>query len=131
MGDEFGVFLAGLVSPQVAIRKAQELLDAIGRPVATPVGSVDVGAAVGIVVVHGDGLTPPSATTLMLRAEQAMYLAKDEGAGSSAWHVWSPDDPVPFISRTGDAREAQPGLDCSADALPRARQPGPLRILCP
>ena len=109
MGDEFGVFLAGLVSPQVAIRKAQELLDAIGRPVPTPIGSVDVGAAVGIVVIHGDGLTPPSATTLMLRAEQAMYHAKETGNGSSAWHVWSPDDPVPFISRTGDAREPHHG----------------------
>ena len=108
MGDEFGVFLAGLVSPEVAIRKAQELLDAIDRPVPTPIGSVDVGAAVGIVVVHGDGLTPPSATTLMLRAEQAMFIAKKKGAGSSAWHVWSPDEPVPFIGRTGDAREAHP-----------------------
>jgi diguanylate cyclase (GGDEF)-like protein len=109
MGDEFAVFLGGLISPEVAIRKAREFLEAIGQPVPTPVGPVTIGAAVGMVIVQGDGLTPPSASVLMLRAEQAMYLAKDDGQGSSAWHIWSADDRVPFGGWVPDTRDPRAG----------------------
>jgi diguanylate cyclase (GGDEF)-like protein len=109
MGDEFGVFLGGLASVRVAIRKAEQLLEALAQPVSTPAGSIDIAAAVGIVVVQGEGLTPPSAATLMVRAEQAMYLAKDEGRGSSAWHLWSPEDRLPFGGWDHGTAEQEPG----------------------
>ncbi|HEX5827589.1 MAG TPA: GGDEF domain-containing protein [Candidatus Limnocylindrales bacterium] len=96
MADEFAAFLAGMTDPDDATRKAKQLLQAICRPIPTPVGPVHVGAAIGLVVVRGAGMTPPSASTLLLRAEQAMYIAKAEGGPTGGWHTWSEDDRAPF-----------------------------------
>ncbi|HEU0242835.1 MAG TPA: hypothetical protein VFQ75_02945, partial [Candidatus Limnocylindrales bacterium] len=85
------------------------LIEVLARPVPTPIGPVNIGAAVGIAVALGDGAMPPSTATLLVRAEQAMYLAKEDGAGASAWHVWSPEDRVPFGGVARITREDNPG----------------------
>ncbi|HEY3334340.1 MAG TPA: GGDEF domain-containing protein [Candidatus Limnocylindrales bacterium] len=100
MGDEFGIFLAGMTSTAAAIRKADELIAAVAEPIPTPAGVVTVGAAIGIVIVRDDGLATPAVRTLLVRAVEAMHLAKD-GPLTGAWHVWSPGEQVATDGRGG------------------------------
>jgi diguanylate cyclase len=96
INDRFCVLVPGLTTRNAAIEIARELVAAIGRPISTQDGPLTVAAAVGIVLVPAVDPTQASVGTLMVRAEQALALAKDEGGGSSAWHLWSPDDRLPF-----------------------------------
>ena len=74
--DEFAVFFAGLVLPDVGMRKAEQLITSIGRPISTVVGPVTVEASVGVHVEQAWGGVS-SAAALIRRAEQAMHDAKD------------------------------------------------------
>jgi len=95
MGDEFAVFYAGLVSPEVAMRKADQIVESIRRPIPTSVGAVHIGVAIGVHVERAWGGVP-SGTTLLRWSEQAMYTAKREGNPSGAAHRYQPDDANPF-----------------------------------
>ena len=94
--DRFCAFLGGHVDQNAAKHMVSRLIDAIGRPISTQAGPVNVAAAVGIVVVLADDPTTHSISTLISRAEQAMFHAKNEGGGSSGWHIWSPSDRPPL-----------------------------------
>ncbi|MEO5964937.1 MAG: GGDEF domain-containing protein [Candidatus Limnocylindrales bacterium] len=95
MGDEFGIFLAGRMSDEEAMHKAQQIVDAVCRPVPTSVGPMHVGVAVGVAVADGAGTTP-SGPALIRWAEQAMYHAKRESGPCGGVHRYSPDDATPF-----------------------------------
>jgi diguanylate cyclase (GGDEF)-like protein len=95
MGDEWGIFLVGLTDPVVAIRKAEELIELINRPISTPLGEVRVGAAVGIEILDRVGFEVPAVASVMDRGAAAMFIAKGEDRGRGTWHVWSPEDPMP------------------------------------
>jgi diguanylate cyclase (GGDEF)-like protein len=91
-GDEFAMFLPGLDDPAVAIRRAEEVIEALSAPIATSVGQLSVGASVGVVVLSATGCSPTTGT-LMRHADAAMYLAKQEGGGV---HLFDPREPAPF-----------------------------------
>jgi diguanylate cyclase (GGDEF)-like protein len=103
MGDEFAILFAGLTSPEVALRKAQQLIESVCRPVPTSVGPVHVGVAVGVHVTRASGAVP-SAGTLLRWAEQAMYIAKAEGGPCGAAHLHQPGERSPFDGEWGQAR---------------------------
>lgn len=92
MGDELGLFLPGLVDPETAVRRAEEVAAAICAPILTSVGVVDVGVSIGVVVVESRG-TLPSAAALLRQADQAMRTSKVGGGGV---HLFDPAEPSPF-----------------------------------
>ena len=57
-GDEFALWLPGLLDVSVALRRADELVAEIRKPIATSAGTVTVGASVGFVVVQAWGGMP-------------------------------------------------------------------------
>ena len=91
-GDEFALFLPGLVDPEVAMRRAGELVSAVAAPIATTAGPVSIGASVGVVVLLATGTTPAMGTILR-HADAAMFLAKETGGGA---HLYDPSDRAPF-----------------------------------
>lgn len=93
-GDEFVVILEGLAEPLDAALVARKVLDALGTPV--PVGNADVavGASIGIALYPADARDPAS---LVSRADEAMYAAKQLGRGTYAFfdpraedEAWAP-----------------------------------------
>jgi diguanylate cyclase (GGDEF)-like protein len=91
-GDEFALFLPGLADPEVAMRRADELVTAVAAPIATTAGPVSIGASVGVVVLLPTGTTPAMGTILR-HADAAMFLAKEAGGGA---HLYDPSDRAPF-----------------------------------
>jgi diguanylate cyclase (GGDEF)-like protein len=91
-GDEFALFLPGVADAGVALRRAEELVEAVAAPIATTVGPISVGASVGVVVLPAWGGVPAMGTVLR-HADAAMYLAKRDGGGS---HLFDPSEPGPF-----------------------------------
>jgi diguanylate cyclase (GGDEF)-like protein len=92
MGDEFAVFLVGLVDADTAIRKAQDLIAAIERPIAASIGTQAFTASVGIVPVPADGVSTPSAAAVFEWVVNAEQLAKRAKPGSG-WHLRTEQDP--------------------------------------
>jgi diguanylate cyclase (GGDEF)-like protein len=98
-GDEFALFLPGLVDVEVAMRRAEEVAESLAAPIATTAGPVTIGASVGVVVIPASGMVPARGTILR-HADGAMYLAKQGGGGA---HLYDPTDRIPFEE---DALEA-------------------------
>jgi diguanylate cyclase (GGDEF)-like protein len=100
-GDEFAMFLPGLADPTVAMRRANEVAQALEAPIATSVGHVVVGASVGVVVLSAWGGVPATGT-IQRHADAAMFLAKRSGGGS---HLYDPREAGPFDdNRLGEDR---------------------------
>jgi diguanylate cyclase (GGDEF)-like protein len=97
VGDELGLFLPGLVDRKTAMKRAEEIAEAICEPIITSVGVLSVGVSIGIVVVGSRG-TLKSGTALLREADQAMRIAKLAGGGC---HLHDPDEPTPFETRDG------------------------------
>lgn len=91
-GDEFALFLPGLVDVEVAMRRAEEVAEAMAAPFATTAGPVVIGASVGVVVIPASGMVPARGTILR-HADGAMYQAKASGGGA---HLYTPGEPAPF-----------------------------------
>jgi diguanylate cyclase (GGDEF)-like protein len=91
-GDEFAVFLPGLVDAAAALRLADDIATAIRLPIATSAGAMAVGVSIGVHVVDAWGGVP-AGSTLMARADEAMFHAKADGGGV---HAWDPDEPKPW-----------------------------------
>jgi diguanylate cyclase (GGDEF)-like protein len=77
-GDEFAVLLGGLATALDARGVAEDLLAALDTPCSTPGGSARIGGSVGIALAPTQGDDP---TTLLMRADLAMYRAKRERLG--------------------------------------------------
>jgi diguanylate cyclase (GGDEF)-like protein len=104
-GDEFGVLLPDLPDPRVAISIAERLLEAMGEPIEVEGLALEVAASVGIAIFPEDA---DDATTLLRRADMAMYAAKSSGSGHARY-----DDE---LDRGGAHRlnllsQVRPGLD--------------------
>jgi diguanylate cyclase (GGDEF)-like protein len=91
-GDEFALFLPGLDDAEPAVRRAEEVVEAISAPIATSAGELQIGASVGVVVLAASGCAPTMGAILR-HADAAMYLAKQGGGGA---HLFDPREPVPF-----------------------------------
>ncbi len=75
-GDEFGVILENLISPDAAAVVARKLVAALEAPILIGHEEVRVGASVGIAFRPTDGV---DAGELVRAADRAMYAAKRQG----------------------------------------------------
>jgi diguanylate cyclase (GGDEF)-like protein/PAS domain S-box-containing protein len=80
-GDEFAVLLDDLEEPDLALRMAQRMLQALSLPAA--IHGVDVPCAVSIGLTFGSGLDA-SVDDVLRNADLAMYEAKSRGRGRVA-----------------------------------------------
>ncbi|WP_169789834.1 putative bifunctional diguanylate cyclase/phosphodiesterase [Actinoplanes subtropicus] len=82
-GDEFVVIGESMAKPSDAVRFAERVVTALGRPIRTEIGGtvheVSVGASVG--VAFADRGAQLSAEDLLRDADVAMYRAKQRGRG--------------------------------------------------
>jgi diguanylate cyclase (GGDEF)-like protein/PAS domain S-box-containing protein len=81
-GDEFVVILDGLAARDEAVVVATKLLQAIREPMAIGELALDVTASMGLAWM--DGSVEIDAKALMLRADRALYRAKDGGRDALA-----------------------------------------------
>jgi diguanylate cyclase (GGDEF)-like protein/PAS domain S-box-containing protein len=81
-GDEFAIVPSGTTDVPRAILIAEKLLETLEAPFTVAGQQVDIGASIGIAIYpeHGD-----DATTLMGRADVAMYVAKQARSGYSLY----------------------------------------------
>jgi diguanylate cyclase (GGDEF)-like protein/PAS domain S-box-containing protein len=75
-GDEFGILLTNLESSSYAEEVAQRILASLRKPLVAGEAAFDVAASIGISAFPKDG---PDASTLLRRADAAMYRAKQKG----------------------------------------------------
>jgi diguanylate cyclase (GGDEF)-like protein/PAS domain S-box-containing protein len=98
-GDEFAVLTIDAKHPDDVVATARKILAALEGPFAIADQMVETGASIGIAMypVHGDD---PS--TLLRRADVAMYVAKRSGGG---YAVYAPEQEAQTLRRSGLAGE--------------------------
>ena len=104
-GDEFAVILIGVEQAPDSEHLAQKLLDSLGRPFQVEEHKLVVGASIGIVHCPEHGTDP---TTLMRRADVAMYAAKSAHVGIMAY---SPEQDVHSPARLQLIAELRASID--------------------
>jgi diguanylate cyclase (GGDEF)-like protein/PAS domain S-box-containing protein len=94
-GDEFAVLTTDAKHPDDVISTARKILAALEGPFAIADQMVETGASIGIALypVHGD-----DPTTLLRRADVAMYVAKRSGGGHA---VYAPEQEAQSLRRSG------------------------------
>jgi diguanylate cyclase (GGDEF)-like protein/PAS domain S-box-containing protein len=98
-GDEFAVLTTDARHPEDVIATAKKILASLEGPFAIADQMVETGASIGIAMypVHGDD---PS--TLLRRADVAMYVAKRSGGG---YALYQPEQEAQTMRRSGLAGE--------------------------
>jgi len=98
-GDEFAVLTTDAKHPEDVVASARKILASLEGPFAIADQMVETGASIGIAMypVHGDD---PS--TLLRRADVAMYVAKRAGGG---YAVYQPEQEAQTLRRSGLAGE--------------------------
>jgi diguanylate cyclase (GGDEF)-like protein/PAS domain S-box-containing protein len=98
-GDEFAVLTTDAKHPDDVVSTAKKILASLEGPFAIADQMVETGASIGIAMypVHGDD---PS--TLLRRADVAMYVAKRSGGGFA---VYAPEQEAQTLRRSGLAGE--------------------------
>jgi diguanylate cyclase (GGDEF)-like protein/PAS domain S-box-containing protein len=98
-GDEFAVLTTDAKHPDDVVATARKILAALEGPFAIADQMVETGASIGIALypVHGD-----DPTTLLRRADVAMYVAKRSGGGHA---VYAPEQEAQTLRRSGLAGE--------------------------
>ncbi len=81
-GDEFGVLLAEVANEQAAMMVADRVRLALNAPFHIEGVELDVEASIGVAVSGRDGHDP---STLLQRADVALYVAKAQGIGVVAY----------------------------------------------
>ncbi|RCS59798.1 diguanylate cyclase domain-containing protein [Parvibium lacunae] len=77
-GDEFVVLLSSLPGPEVAIKVAEKLIEALSLPFELSGLSLRVGTSIGIAMTPEDG---QEVNELIAHADAAMYSSKQHGRG--------------------------------------------------
>ena len=98
-GDEFAVLTTDAKNPDDIVTTARKILTALEGPFAIADQMVETGASIGIALypVHGD-----DPTTLLRRADVAMYVAKRSGGGHA---IYTPEQETQTLRRSGLAGE--------------------------
>ena len=98
-GDEFAVLTPDAKHPEDVLGTARKILASLEGPFAIADQMVETGASIGIAMypVHGDD---PS--TLLRRADVAMYVAKRSGGG---YALYQPEQEAQTLRRSGLAGE--------------------------
>ena len=81
-GDEFAILLPDLDGLDAAVEVSRSLLAALVEPISVEGHQLTIGASVGIVLCPDHGADP---STLMRRADVAMYAAKHSSRGHSVY----------------------------------------------
>lgn len=89
-GDEFCVLVEGLHRREEAVAIARVIVSALGEPIAIDNKSVCTGASVGI--AHFESDHQETLSTILCKADEAMYIAKEQG--KSDFHVYVADTDV-------------------------------------
>ncbi len=135
--DEFTVLLPDVGDTLDALGAAEKILQAFNEPFSLDGSHVEIGVSIGVCLFPEHA---QNAQTLITRAEQAMYLAKDNGRNSC--QLWSPQIETAPKDRLGAESRLragvknrefvayyQPKIDiktgaiCGAEALLRWRHP--------
>ena len=82
-GDEFVVLLEGLSSAADALGSLTKILNLIGMPVEVNGRELAPSASIGVSMYPDDG---QDVEALLMHADEAMYRAKEKGAGSYEFH---------------------------------------------
>jgi diguanylate cyclase (GGDEF)-like protein/PAS domain S-box-containing protein len=98
-GDEFAVLTTDAKHPDDVIATARKILASLEGPFAIADQMVETSASIGIALypVHGD-----DPTTLLRRADVAMYVAKRSGGGHA---IYAPEQETQTMRRSGLAGE--------------------------
>jgi diguanylate cyclase (GGDEF)-like protein/PAS domain S-box-containing protein len=99
-GDEFVVILEEVGSMRQIEPVARAVLNAVGRPIALPIDVVSVTPSIGISLYPDDAA---NAEQLLLRADRAMYVAKNMGKNNLC-----------FFSTLEPASHPQPAMTATA-----------------
>lgn len=93
-GDEFVVVLAQIARPSDAMLVAEKIIEMVRRPIDAQGNAVILSASVGVALYPRDG---NDVATLVSRADQAMYRAKQAGKNRAAEYgaPLTPNPPVP------------------------------------
>ena len=104
-GDEFAIILRDVAHLDAVVEAAQAILATLAEPFVLAELLVDVGASVGIAAspFHGD-----DTTTLLQRADVAMYAAKARGSGVA---VYDPADDRNSRERLGLVAELRTAIE--------------------
>jgi two-component system, sensor histidine kinase LadS len=91
-GDEFVMLTEQVAAPEAAHQLAERVLSALRRPLTVEGQALSIGASIGIAV---SAAATDDATTLLRRADLAMYRAKHEGRDRyvDAAVLVQPDEP--------------------------------------
>jgi diguanylate cyclase (GGDEF)-like protein len=81
-GDEFVILLTEVWGEENAALVASKILDAVAQPIALGKNSVRINTSIGIAIFPEHG---KDAGTLIEKADQAMYIAKQNGPGQFAF----------------------------------------------
>jgi diguanylate cyclase (GGDEF)-like protein len=140
-GDEFAVLLPDLDDAATASRIAREINDTVRAPVLLGALTMEIGASIGVAVSPDHGDDP---STLLQRADVAMYAAKRAKSGVSSYDPAADQNSEVQLQLAGELRAAiashqiqvwyQPIARCTdgqvvaAEALVRWDHPGLGRI---
>jgi diguanylate cyclase (GGDEF)-like protein len=102
-GDEFAVVLGAMDSLEEVVMVARRIMEVISAPVTT--GSITIGlqSSLGIAVAPDDGV---DASTLLRRADVAMYVAKGAGTGIGLYDPATDPNTTRRLRLTSDLRSA-------------------------
>ena len=101
-GDEFAVLVPDVV-PAMVLLVAQVVLRALAAPLTADGVRIDVGASIGVAVAPEHGET---VTTLLRRADVALYTAKEERNSVRLYSVDDDRNTVERLEMLGDLRGA-------------------------
>ena len=102
-GDEFAILLPGIATVDAATRAARLVLAALRAPFRVEGVDLDVDASIGVVL---SGLHGHDGTTLLQRADVAMYVAKAEQIGVAAYDPTGDQHSPTRLALLGELRRA-------------------------
>ncbi|PVU82719.1 hypothetical protein DDP54_06510 [Cellulomonas sp. WB94] len=115
-GDEFAILLPDVPSVDAATRAARLVLAALRTPFRVEGVDLDVDASIGVVVSGQHGR---DSTTLMQRADVAMYVAKTEQIGVSVYDPTGDAHSPSRLALLGELRRAIDHEDSCCTTSPR------------
>ncbi len=117
-GDEFAVLLPDVWEPDVSLATGRRLLAVLEAPVVLDHLRCEVQGSVGIAIAPKMGF---DVSSLMRRADIAMYAAKTAGAGAKIYEPSMETHSPQRLSLMGDLREAIRQNDLAVYVQPKAR----------
>ncbi len=117
-GDEFAILLPDVWEPDISIAAGRRMLEALEAPVTLEDLRCEVQGSVGVAVAPKMGL---DVSSLMRRADIAMYAAKTAGAGAKLYESSMETHSPQRLSLMGDLREAIRQNELTVYVQPKAR----------